>query len=455
MRVLAVLVPGLVGALALPAPAAAGVQSPHLAVTSDWRALMCLGIFALAYVVVITEEYHSLRKSKPVILAAGGIWALIGLAAPSYGLTHDDLHKAAFANLEHFGGLFLFLLAAMTYINAMNDRNVFGALRSWLASRRMSYRRFFWATGALAFFLSGVVDNLIAALLMGAVVVTVAGETRKFATVACVNVVVAANAGGAFSPFGDITTLMVWQSGKMGFFEFFQLFPASVVTYLVPALCMTPFIPEGVAATAEERSYTKRGALRTCVLFGVTVLIAVTFEQAFGIPPFLGMMTGLSLLMIFTYYVQWSSPDDDDDEFDIFREVGRAEWDTLLFFFGVIFCVGGLALLGYLELASGAMYGHYGPTVTNIAVGVASAVVDNIPVMVAVLTMDPDMSTSQWLLVTLTAGVGGSLLAIGSAAGVGLMGIAKEHYTFMSHLRWTPAIALGYAAGVTVHLLSH
>ena len=129
------------------------------------------------------------------------------------------------------------------------------------------------------------------------------------------------------------------------------------------------------------------------------------------------------------------------------------EWDTLLFFFGVIMCVGGLGFIGYLDHASAYLYGQLGPTIANILVGVMSALVDNIPVMVAVLEMEPVMSVQQWLLVTLTAGVGGSLLSIGSAAGIALMGQARGHYTFFKHLRWTPAIALGYGLSIWVHLL--
>jgi Na+/H+ antiporter NhaD/arsenite permease-like protein len=139
--------------------------------------------------------------------------------------------------------------------------------------------------------------------------------------------------------------------------------------------------------------------------------------------------------------------------FDVFKNIARAEWDTLMFFYGVILCVGGLGFIGYLAMASHTMYIGWGATNANIMVGVLSAIVDNIPVMFAVLTMKPDMSTGQWLLVTLTAGVGGSMLSIGSAAGVALMGQARGMYTFFGHLKWTPVIALGYAASIYVHFL--
>jgi Na+/H+ antiporter NhaD/arsenite permease-like protein len=176
------------------------------------------------------------------------------------------------------------------------------------------------------------------------------------------------------------------------------------------------------------------------------------------------MMTGLAYLKFFGYYLRIThipTPTDDPQygeagdvvPFDSFREVERVEWDTLLFFFGVIMCVGGLSFIGYLEHVSHYIYGELGPTTANVLVGVMSAVVDNIPVMVAVLEMHPTMDMQQWLLVTLTAGVGGSMLSIGSAAGVALMGQARGEYTFFRHLKWTPVIALGYAASIWVHML--
>ncbi len=139
--------------------------------------------------------------------------------------------------------------------------------------------------------------------------------------------------------------------------------------------------------------------------------------------------------------------------FDIFSNLQRAEWDTLMFFYGVIMCVGGLGAFGYLAVGSELMYEGMGATTANIIVGFASAIVDNIPVMFAVLEMNPDMSLGQWLLVTLTAGVGGSMLSIGSAAGVAVMGTARGMYTFFGHLKWSWAIMLGYLASIGTHFI--
>ena len=167
----------------------------------------------------------------------------------------------------------------------------------------------------------------------------------------------------------------------------------------------------------------------------------------------MGMMVGLSILMFYGFYLKKNHRREGEEGFDIFNKVRLAEWDTLLFFFGVVFAVGGLGYIGYLELLSGAMYDGLGPTTANILVGIISAIVDNIPVMFAVLNMNLDMDLYQWLLVTLTAGVGGSLLSVGSAAGVALMGQSNHKYTFFSHLKWTPAIAGGYVASIFAHYL--
>lgn len=167
------------------------------------------------------------------------------------------------------------------------------------------------------------------------------------------------------------------------------------------------------------------------------------------------MMFGLSYLALYAHYVKRTSPNNPEDiqHFDLFSRVAQAEWDTLFFFFGVIFCVGGLGFIGYLEILSTTLYDGWDATNANIALGVVSAIIDNIPVMFAILTMEPEMNSFQWLLITLTAGVGGSLLSIGSAAGVALMGQARGVYTFFGHLKWSWAIALGYVASIYTHFL--
>jgi Na+/H+ antiporter NhaD/arsenite permease-like protein len=431
---------------------AGGFES--LGLTGTERGIYTVLIFIIAYGFVMAEEFTHLSKSKPVILAAGIIWANAAVLAAQAGVSAEDMHEAFEYNLKEYAELMLFLLVAMTYINSMAERNVFEALRSWLVRKQFGYRKLFLITGIITFFLSSVADNLTAALLVGAVVMAVGADNPKFVSIGFVNLVVAANAGGAFCPFGDITTLMVWQAEYAEFFDFFKLFIPSMVNYGVPAAVMYFAVPdEQPKATTEEAVQLKPGAIQICVMFLLTIVTAVSFKQALHLPPFMGMMVGLSALMLYGYRLKTAYRIEGDDAFDIFDKVRHAEWDTLLFFFGVVFAVGGLGYIGYLELLSSAMYDGLGATTANILVGVISAIVDNIPVMFAVLNMNLDMDLYQWLLVTLTAGVGGSLLSVGSAAGVALMGQSDHKYTFFSHLKWTPAIAGGYVASIVVHYL--
>jgi NhaD family Na+/H+ antiporter len=460
----------------MPALALAAEGGEALSFTTHWTGFVSIAVFVVALILVISEENLHLRKSKPVMVAAGIIWVLVAVAFTQAG----DVHTAGAAvrhNLLEFAELFLFLLAAMTYINTMDERGVFDALRAWLVSQGFSFRTIFWVTGGLAFVLSPIADNLTTALLMATVVMAVGGTNRKFVVVSCINVVVAANAGGAFSPFGDITTLMVWQRGIVQFSEFFALFLPSLVNWLVPAVIMMFAVTRERPAAIEEKVVIQDGAWIVVGLFIVTIAMAVSYHNFLHLPPVLGMMTGLGLLKLFGYYLKrrdhfFPQPSEDDlgesalemsetapetvegsRPFNVFKSLERAEWDTLMFFYGVILCVGGLGTFGYLTLGSNLIYGDLGPTTANILVGILSAIVDNIPVMFAVLSVLPDMDHGQWLLVTLTAGVGGSLLSIGSAAGVAVMGQARGTYTFLAHLKWTWAIALGYAASIWVHFL--
>lgn len=446
----------------MPQLASASEDVHLLDLTAHWVGYVAIALFVIAYSLVVVEEEIHMRKSKPVMVAAGIIWALIAYV---YAQQPVEYHHTAEVMIRHnlleYAELLLFLLAAMTYIATMGERGVFDSLRAWLINKRFSLRTIFWLTGLLAFFISPVADNLTTALLMATVVMAVGGSNTKFVVVACINIVVAANAGGAYSPFGDITTLMVWQKGVVEFHEFFDLFLPSLVNWFVPAFLMSLSLKNEKPEANQNEAELKQGAFVVIALFLLTITMAVCAHNFLHLPPVVGMMTGLGFLKLYGYVLKMresrmqlelEKAGDNDKPFNIFKQIERAEWDTLMFFYGIILCVGGLGTIGYLALGSELMYGGLGATTANILIGVISAVVDNIPVMFAVLSMMPDMSHGQWLLVTLTAGVGGSLLSIGSAAGVAVMGQARGVYTFFAHLKWIWAIALGYAASVAVHL---
>ncbi|MGZ5070412.1 MAG: sodium:proton antiporter NhaD [Methylobacter sp.] len=455
----------------------------------------------------MTEEVTELRKSKPMVFAASAIWIFIAAIYASGGMS-EQAGQAFRTTLESYAELFLFIMVSMTYLNAMEDRGVFANLRVWLLSKNFSYRQLFWITGFQAFFISSVCNNLTTALLMGSVILAMGKNNRRFVTLSCINVVVASNAGGSFSPFGDITTLLVWQKGVVPFNDFFSLLIPAIVNFVLPAGIMHFGIPNERPPAMKEAPAMKRGGWIIIGLFALTIITATCFENFLHLPPAAGMMLGLTYLKFFSFYLQKTASNngnhndaansnsleslpieglsaerarfgellvkehlitehqlhevlktqeqqgqEQSQSFDVFQKVAQLEWDTLLFFYGVMICVGGLSFIGYLGVASHVLYGSINPTVANILVGIASAFVDNGTIMLAVLTMAPDISQGQWLLVTLTAGVGGSMLAVGSAAGVGLMGQAKGIYTFTSHLKWTPVIVLGYFGSIAAHFL--
>ena len=422
--------------------------------TTSYVGILSLITFVLAYVAVMAEEFSHLRKSKPVILSAAIIWAIIAFHFSSNKEFSHEIEHALEHNILEFAELFLFLLVAMTYINTLEERKVFDVVRFQLTSRGYSFRKLFIFTGIITFFLSPIADNLTTALVMCSVLMACGKGNAKFISLGCINIVVAANAGGAYSPFGDITTLMVWQAGIVEFFTFFKIFFPSVINYIIPAAIMYFFIPNEKPEVSNDKVYIKKGGKVIIFLGLFTIFSAVNFHNILHLPPMLGMMFGLGLLGLYSFYLKIShDPSSNEQKFDFFKNLSRAEWDTLFFFFGVILSVGGLGFIGYLSLVSEFLYDGLGPTLANSIVGVLSAIVDNIPVMFAVITMRPEMSIDQWLLVTLTTGVGGSLLSIGSAAGVALMGQARGYYTFFGHLKWTPVIFLGYIASIYLHVL--
>lgn len=453
-----------------------GGVSGHLDLTRETAGYVAVGIFFLAYLLAMVEDVTELRKSKPMVLAASLIWALIGWTYAQQGL--PEMAATAFrASLLNYAELLLFILVSMTYLNAMESHAVFDALRVRLLKLGLNYRQLFWITGILSFVISAVCNNLTTALLMGAVVVALGRDCPRFITLSCISIVVATNAGGSFSPFGDITTLLVWQKGMVPFQDFFRLLLPSMVNYIVPASILFFFIPKERPVAISETVNIRRGGLSIILLFLLTIVTAVLFENLLHLPPAAGMMAGLTYLKFHSYFSQklGESVDKDDSALadylvqngagglasspdvgghDVFSEVSRQEWDTLLFFYGVILSMGALSFIGYLDWTSQWLYADPdSATWANILVGIVSAFIDNGTIMLAVLTMAPDISQGQWLLVTLTAGVGGSLLAIGSAAGVGLLGQAKGYYSFLIHLKWSPVIALGYFASIGTHFL--
>ena len=423
----------------------------QLHLTTTWVGIVSLIIFIIGYYFIASEDKYHINKAKPALLTGTGIFMLIGVYFASHHLPKEPLEVAVNHLIIEIAEIFFFLLVAMTYIEAMIDRGVFSALRYRLVSKGYTYKKLFWVTGLLAFFISPVADNLTTALILSTVLLTIDKENKEFLVPGAINIVVAANAGGAWSPFGDITTLMVWIDGKGAFGEFLFLFPAAIAGWGVTAFLLSRVVPDGQPPfnTNEEKAQILEGGKVIIGLFVLTISMAVLSHQLLGLPAMWGMMFGLAILKMYVYKVNISNT---PTKLNAFSWIAKIENDTLLFFFGILAAVGGLHFLGFLEYFT-ALYESAGATVVNIGVGFLSAVVDNVPVMSAVLKADPNMGTdaqSQWMLVTMTAGIGGSLISFGSAAGVGVMGKMHGIYTFSSHMKYAWTVLVGYILSVTI-----
>ncbi len=423
--------------------------------TMTWVGISSLVIFVVGYYFVAAEEKYHIDKAKPALFIGTFMFMLIALYYSLNGLDMDLVHTQVEHLILEIAEIFFFLFVAMTYIETMIHMGIFEKLKYNLVSKGYTYRQLFWLTGLLAFFLSPIADNLTTALILSTVLITIERKNKAFLVPGAINIVVAANAGGAWSPFGDITTLMAWTAGKGEFVDFLFLFPASILGYLATAFLLSKVVPQTCPATpdsTEKVPTVQKGANIVMGLGVFTIFSAVMTHQVLHMPAMWGMMFGLSLLKLFDYCLKVRH----GQGFGVFNSMSKIENNTLLFFFGILAAVGALYFIGWLGLAAVVYDPHIlGPTWSNIAVGFLSAIVDNVPVMSAVLKASPSMGLEQWMLVTLTAGVGGSLISFGSAAGVGVMGKLPGVYTFTAHLRYAWMILAGYIVSIVIWYLQY
>ncbi len=433
----------------------AGGGAEHPDLTFTWVGILSLAIFVVGYYFVAMEEKYHIDKAKPALLTGTFLFMLVAFYYAINGMDMDEVHVQAQHLILEIAEIFFFLFVAMTYIETLIHMGLFDRLKYNLISRGYTYKKLFWVTGFIAFFLSPIADNLTTALILSTVLITIEKKRADFLVPGAINIVVAANAGGAWSPFGDITTLMAWTAGKGAFSDFLFLFPASIIGYLVTAVLLSKVVPDEQPpfdASTEKKPELMEGTKVVAGLGVFTIFSAVMSHQVLHLPAMWGMMFGLSLLKIYSYRMKKKR----NTHFDIFQSMAKIENNTLMFFFGILAAVGALYFIGWLALAV-VVYDPsvLGPTVSNIGVGFLSAIVDNVPVMSAVLKASPEMGLDQWMLVTLTAGVGGSLISFGSAAGVGVMGKLPGIYTFGAHMKYAWTILIGYFVSIAVWYLQY
>lgn len=413
-------------------------------------------IFVLGYVLITLEHHWKINKSITATALAAGMWGIVAFGGFDTHAIEEALHDIS---AETFS-LVAFLLAAMTLVEILVHYRFFDWLRVKLFSLGLEDRSQLILISAIAFVLSAIIDNLTTTIVM----VQIARRffKGKNLLVAAGAIVVAANAGGAFSPVGDVTTIMIWLAGKFTAAEIILWgFLPSLAIYLVSTFFFARQI-EG-DTTDEKPTYDAvllTGAEKIVIVAAFSSFALPPLAHLIGLPPFMGVLLGVGIVGLIVGWFANTQPHEETHlSMDIEKLLGKIDITSLLFFIGILFAVGALGFLGVLEQISNGLFGE-NPADSrlifgSVVLGAVSAIFDNIPLTAAALDIMQTTDFRLWVLLAICVGTGGSMLVIGSAAGVVAMGMVKE-LTFKQFLKIAtiPAM-LGYVAGIFVWYLQY
>ena len=420
-------------------------------------------VFLFGYAAIALEHPLRMNKAAPALLTGMLVWSLVMVAEPDVlpADMRDAEHRleSLFHHMGEIASLLFFLLGAMTVVELMDAHGGFEVVTDRIQTR--DKRILLWLVGVLSFFLSAALDNLTTAIVMAALLRKLVGDKEDLWMFGGV-VIIAANAGGAWSPIGDVTTIMLWIGGQVTAGSIIQsLLVPSLVCLVLPLLWLSTRMRGQVNrpeddANAEESPVTKVQQY-TVFALGVLTLLGVPLFKAYThLPPFMGIMFGLALLWMYTEFVHTRSMEE-TGQYQVASILRRVDHSSILFFLGILIAVAGLQTAGHLTLLSGWLSDAL-PNVyaTNTILGVLSAVVDNVPLVAAAQGMYPLSAYPQdhtfWELLALCAGTGGSMLIIGSAAGVAVMGVLGIEFMWYVRRMFVPAL-IGYAGGIITYWL--
>ena len=440
-----------------------------------------IAIFIIGYLTIVLEHPLKLDKTVPALLMAAVCWALLALGFNSGILTVVDGHDHVFsmaggyteeaeegfagALLHHLGKtaeILVFLIGAMTIVEIIDLHAGFQILKSWVRTR--SKKKLLWIIGILAFILSAIIDNLTATIVLVTLLRKIIPDRMERLWFAGL-VVIAANAGGAWSPIGDVTTTMLWIGKKvstLGLIEWLVI--PSIVCFIVPffiASFLKPFRGEINIDLEDERPNTNILSSQTMLFLGLGAIVFVpVFKTITHLPPYLGMMLSLGFVWLVSEYIH---PEEDFTEerkhlYSADLALSRIEMSSILFFLGILMAVasletmvmGGVGTLRYA--AEGLESAIPNRDIVVMLLGVGSAIIDNVPLVAASMGMyDVPLDNKLWHFIAYAAGTGGSMLIIGSAAGVAAMGMEKIDFIwYLRKIAWLAAI--GFVAGALVFL---
>lgn len=436
-------------------------------------ALLLVGVFVLGYALIALEHPLKIDKAASALLTGVCCWVilLVGFESmPAFqpGIqkeSHEFLNEALFHHLGEIAGILFFLLGAMTIVELVDAHDGFRGITDKIStSNRVTL---LWVISWVSFFLSAGLDNMTTTIIMCALIRRIV-KKQEDAWLLGGFVILAANAGGAWSPIGDVTTIMLWIGGQVTTFSIMQvLFVPSVVSLLVP-LGVASFLLKGTIESAGKHKKelvhdpTKTTSWEQNVMFflgGLGLLSVPVFKSLTHYPPYMGVLLSVGVLWYFTELLHRSKEPDTRHKFSVANILHRVDTPSILFFLGILLAVGALDTSGHLRLLATTLDTTFGNIyVINTLIGVLSSLVDNVPLVAATMGMYPVTEFSPdsdfWNLLAYCAGTGGSILVIGSAAGVAAMGILKIDFVWYFK-RISGYALMGYFSGILVYFLTH
>lgn len=413
-------------------------------------------IFIVGYAAIVLEHKLSINKSASALLTGVLCWTIVALVSTNIEETQHHLNE----HLSEIAGILFFLMGAMTIVELIATYGGFEIITDKITTTSQS--RLLWIISMITFFMSALLDNLTTTIVMAALVSKIVHDS-KLRLMYVGLIVIAANAGGAWSPIGDVTTTMLWIGGQISTVSIIsQLFIPSFISLLIPTYVLSTQM-KGVLPKAQSNKESEMHAQgdfgkKTIFWVGLIGLLSVpVFKSITHLPPFMGMLLALGTIWVTSELLLKDKEEHVKSKLSIFRVIEKIDLPSILFFLGILLSVGALQTMGMLTSAADWLTENLkNQTIVVTIIGLLSAIVDNVPLVAAAMGMYSleqfPMDDPFWELLAFCAGTGGSILIIGSAAGVAAMGIAKiEFFWYLKKMSWLALI--GYFAGIGVFLL--
>lgn len=409
-------------------------------------------IVLVGYAAIIFESVSKVNKAAVALFMAGGCWAAYFFYSPLSLKENLDLFRHHTSNAAQ---VIFFLMGAMAIVELIDSHRGFSFITSFIKTR--SRRKMLWIVSLLAFFLSSLLDNLTTTILMISLLRKLIPDRKEKFLLFCL-VVVAANAGGAWTPIGDVTTTMLWIEGQLSTLPVMQkLFIPSLVSLLVPLVYYTFKIRGKFQLTALPSVEVAKepGALFVLILGLLGLVFVPVFKAVTGLPPFMGVLISLSVLWLITDGMHHSF--EHRKHLRVPYILSKIDISAVLFFLGILLCVSALESAHILkDLADWLTSRVDSLPLLSTSIGLLSAIVDNVPLVAATMGMYPlsqfPPDHNLWLMIAYAAGTGGSILIIGSSSGVALMGMEKVDFIEYMKTASLPTL-IGYLAGMGVYIL--